>query len=60
MKASPMLSEETDSTSATARCTIRRSYGLSGPISCAKPVLFAFSDRPVQEVLGLWREQKED
>ena len=40
--ASPMLSDDTDSTSATARWTMRRSYGLSGPISCARPVSLAF------------------
>ena len=37
MNASPMLSELTVGSSAIARCTMRRSYGLSGPISCGAP-----------------------
>src|SRR5688572_10608029 len=40
MNASPMLSELTDGSSAIAMWTIRRSYGLSGPISCG-PDIFA-------------------
>ena len=45
--ASPMLSDDTDGMSATARWTMRRSYGLSGPISWARPVSRAFSARNV-------------
>ena len=41
MKASPMLSDVASGSSATARCTTRRSYGLSGPISCGMPLDFA-------------------
>ena len=36
-KASPMLSEDTPGSSAIARCTIRRAYGFSGPISWVSP-----------------------
>ena len=52
-KASPMLSEVTDSMTATAMCTMRRSYGLSGPISCARPVVLAFSARNVRHLVQL-------
>ena len=37
MNASPMLSEVAPGSSAIAMCTMRRSYGLSGPISCGAP-----------------------
>jgi gentisate 1,2-dioxygenase len=37
-----------------------RSLALEADPGNEATVLFAFSDRPVQEVLGLWREQKED
>src|SRR5205814_1320197 len=43
MNASPMLSDVTVGSSAMARCTMRRSYGFSGPISCGIPLDRAFS-----------------
>ena len=38
-----MLSDDIGGSSATVRCTRRRAYGLSGPISCGGRTCFAFS-----------------